>query len=107
VIVLVWCLMVERLSPGLSAFWATVFMIFILVTQRPLIALFRGEGDSAAGHQAARASTTCRGPGRRCAQHDRHRHRHRDRRHHRRRGVPDRRRLVLADVVEIPLHAAT
>lgn len=41
VIVLVWCLMVERLSPGLSAFWATVFMIFIMLTQRPLIALFR------------------------------------------------------------------
>lgn len=41
VVVLVWCLMVERLSPGLSAFWATVFMIFIMLTQRPLIALFR------------------------------------------------------------------
>ncbi|WP_148252961.1 TRAP transporter permease [Aidingimonas lacisalsi] len=41
VIVLVWCLMVERLSPGLSAFWATVFMIFIIVTQRPITALFR------------------------------------------------------------------
>ena len=45
VIVLVWCLMVERLSPGLSAFWATVFMIFIMLTQRPIIALFRGRGD--------------------------------------------------------------
>lgn len=41
VIVLVWCLMVERLSPGLSAFWATVFMIVITVTQHPLRALFR------------------------------------------------------------------
>jgi len=45
VVVLVWCLMVERLSPGLSAFWATVLMICILVTQRPLIAWFRNEGD--------------------------------------------------------------
>jgi len=45
VIVLVWCLMVERLSPGLSAFWATVFMIFIMLTQRPIMALFRGRGD--------------------------------------------------------------
>jgi TRAP-type uncharacterized transport system fused permease subunit len=36
--------MVDRLSPGLSAFWATAFMIFILVTQRPLLALMRGEG---------------------------------------------------------------
>jgi TRAP transporter 4TM/12TM fusion protein len=43
--VLVWCLMIERLSPALSAFWATAFMIFILLTQRPLIALFRGRGD--------------------------------------------------------------
>ncbi|GGY04693.1 C4-dicarboxylate ABC transporter [Litchfieldella qijiaojingensis] len=41
VILLVWCLMVERLSPGLSAFWATVFMIFIIVTQRPITAMFR------------------------------------------------------------------
>ncbi len=44
VVVLVWCLMVERLSPGLSAFYGTLFMIFILVTQRPLSALFRGRG---------------------------------------------------------------
>ncbi|KXS36962.1 MAG: TRAP transporter, 4TM/12TM fusion protein [Halomonadaceae bacterium T82-2] len=48
VIVLVWCLMVERLSPGLSAFWATMFMIFIIVTQRPLIAIFRGRSRMAA-----------------------------------------------------------
>lgn len=41
VVVLVWCLMIERLSPGLSAFWATVLMIVILVTQRPLMAFFR------------------------------------------------------------------
>lgn len=44
VIVLIWCLMVERLSPGLSAFWATVLMMFILITQRPLFAMFRGDG---------------------------------------------------------------
>ena len=44
VVVLVWCLMIERLSPGLSAFWATVLMIFILVTQRPLMAFFRHQG---------------------------------------------------------------
>lgn len=47
VVVLVWCLMVERLSPGLSAFWATVFMIFIMVTQRPIIAVFRGRSKMA------------------------------------------------------------
>ncbi|MCB1750140.1 MAG: TRAP transporter permease [Gammaproteobacteria bacterium] len=45
VVVLVWCLMVERLSPGLSAFWASVLMIFILVTQRALKAVFRGDKD--------------------------------------------------------------
>ncbi|GAB6263763.1 TRAP transporter permease [Photobacterium sp. R1] len=43
IVVLVWCLTVERFSPGLSAFWATVFMIFILLTQRPLMALFTKE----------------------------------------------------------------
>ncbi|MBA2778287.1 TRAP transporter permease [Billgrantia kenyensis] len=48
VIVLVWCLMVERLSPGLSAFWATVFMIFIMITQRPITAFFRGRSRIAA-----------------------------------------------------------
>ena len=42
VVVLVWCLMVERFSPGLSAFWATVFMIFIIITQKPLLMIFRG-----------------------------------------------------------------
>ena len=45
VVVLVWCLMVERLSPGLSAFWATVFMIFIILTQRPITSIFRGRSD--------------------------------------------------------------
>ncbi|MEZ5904496.1 MAG: DUF3394 domain-containing protein [Geminicoccaceae bacterium] len=45
VVVLVWALMVERLSPGLSAFYGTIFMIFILVTQRPLFAFFRRQGD--------------------------------------------------------------
>ncbi|MFC7433093.1 TRAP transporter permease [Hydrogenophaga bisanensis] len=43
VVVLVWCLMVERLSPALSAFWATVFMIFVMLTQKPIIGYFRGD----------------------------------------------------------------
>lgn len=43
VVVLVWALMVDRLSPGLSAFWATAYMIFILLTQRPLTAIMRGD----------------------------------------------------------------
>ncbi|HEY9039777.1 MAG TPA: TRAP transporter permease [Roseovarius sp.] len=48
VVVLVWALMVDRLSPGLSAFWATMYMIFILITQRPLMAMLRGEGQMGA-----------------------------------------------------------
>ncbi|WP_087026623.1 TRAP transporter permease [Thaumasiovibrio subtropicus] len=40
IVVLVWCLTVERFSPGLSAFWATVFMIFVLLTQHPLLSFF-------------------------------------------------------------------
>ncbi|EGA71814.1 TRAP-type uncharacterized transport system fused permease component [Vibrio sinaloensis DSM 21326] len=47
IVVLVWCLTVERFSPGLSAFWATVFMIFILVTQRPLMAALSKQGSVA------------------------------------------------------------
>ena len=47
VVVLVWALMVDRLSPGLSAFWAAAFMIFILVTQRPLLAIMRNAGGIA------------------------------------------------------------
>ena len=43
VVVLVWCLMVERLSPALSAFWATMFMVFVMLTQKPIIGLFRND----------------------------------------------------------------
>ena len=45
IVVLVWCLMIERLSPGLSAYWATVAMLFILITQHPLKAFFRASDD--------------------------------------------------------------
>lgn len=45
VVVLVWCLMIERLSPGLSAFWAAVMLILILVTQRPLLNWLRHDGQ--------------------------------------------------------------
>ena len=41
VIVLVWCLTVERLSPGLSALYASVFMLFVLLTQKALKAFLR------------------------------------------------------------------
>lgn len=46
VVVLVWALMVDRLSPGLSAFWATAFMIFIILTQRPLMVMMRGTDNT-------------------------------------------------------------
>ncbi len=42
---LIWNLMIEELSPALSAFWATVFLVFILLTQRPLSAWFRGKRE--------------------------------------------------------------
>jgi TRAP transporter 4TM/12TM fusion protein len=42
ILVLVWFLMVERQSPAKSAFYAVTMMLFIIVTQRPLKALFRG-----------------------------------------------------------------
>src|SRR5690606_16957977 len=41
--ILVWCLAVDQLSAGLSAFWAVMAMLFQMITQRPLIAFFRGE----------------------------------------------------------------
>ncbi len=43
IIVLIWFLIVEWKSPAFSAFWATCFLIVVLVTQKPLKALFRGQ----------------------------------------------------------------
>ncbi len=40
---LIWCLMVEELSPALSAFWAIALLIVLMLTQRPLIAMLRGK----------------------------------------------------------------
>ncbi len=42
IVVLLWCILIERLSPALSAFWASVAMIFIVLTQHPLKSLLRG-----------------------------------------------------------------
>jgi TRAP transporter 4TM/12TM fusion protein len=53
IFVLVWFLMVERQSPAKSAFYATALMLFIIVTQRPLKALFRGAAGRAAAEFAA------------------------------------------------------
>jgi len=45
IVVLMWCLVVERLSPALSALWATVLMIVIVLTQRPIKGFFRNSQD--------------------------------------------------------------
>ncbi|MDP1693378.1 MAG: TRAP transporter permease [Burkholderiaceae bacterium] len=38
---LIWCLMVEELSPSLSAFWAIAVLVLLMLTQRPLILMLR------------------------------------------------------------------
>ena len=43
ILVLLWCVLVNRLSPALSAYWACIVMIVILLTQHPLKAYFRGK----------------------------------------------------------------
>ncbi len=45
---LIWCLMVEEMSPSLSAFWAIAVLIVLMLTQRPLILLLRQQavGDA-------------------------------------------------------------
>ena len=45
IVILIWCIIIERLSPALSAFWATIAMIIVTVTQHPLKAIFRGKGS--------------------------------------------------------------
>jgi TRAP transporter 4TM/12TM fusion protein len=44
--VLIWCLMIEELSPALSAFWATAVLIALMATHRPLTSFFRRRGFS-------------------------------------------------------------
>ncbi|MEO7404658.1 MAG: TRAP transporter permease, partial [Burkholderiales bacterium] len=44
IVVLLWCLMVEDLSPGLSAFWATLCVMVMVVAQPVLTAFFRNAG---------------------------------------------------------------
>ena len=45
IIILIWCIVIERLSPGLSALWASIAMIIVALTQRPIKAMIRGTGD--------------------------------------------------------------
>ena len=44
--VLIWALMIEELSPSLSAFWATVTLMGLMVTQRVLTAVFRRQSHA-------------------------------------------------------------
>jgi TRAP transporter 4TM/12TM fusion protein len=48
VVVLIWCLMVEEMSPGLAAFWGVVAMAAVVLTQHPLTAFFRNQQGYAA-----------------------------------------------------------
>jgi TRAP transporter 4TM/12TM fusion protein len=43
IVILIWCIIIERLSPSLSAFWATIAMIIVTLTQHPIKAIFRGK----------------------------------------------------------------
>ncbi|MGU9950714.1 MAG: TRAP transporter permease [Gammaproteobacteria bacterium WSBS_2016_MAG_OTU1] len=47
IVVLVWFLIVEWKSPAYSAFGASVFLIIVLLTQKPLKAFFRKSGNLA------------------------------------------------------------
>ena len=55
IVVLVWNIMVERLSPSLSAFWATMVMIVIVLTQHAVKSALRGELAWQAGFQQGAA----------------------------------------------------
>jgi len=45
IIILIWSIVIERLSPALSAFWATIAMTIVAITQNPIKAFFRGAGN--------------------------------------------------------------
>lgn len=45
--ILVWCLAIEQLSAGLSAFYAVCSLLVLMLTQRPLFAFFRKENNLA------------------------------------------------------------
>ena len=47
IVILIWCITLERLSPALAAFWAVIAMITVALTQHPIKAFFRGSGDFA------------------------------------------------------------
>ncbi len=42
IVLLIWAIMIERMSPGTAAYWATLSMIFITLTQHVFKGVFRG-----------------------------------------------------------------
>lgn len=54
VVVLIWCLMMERFSPSLSIYWAIIALAVIMVTHRPILAWLRGEDVAAAFRRGCR-----------------------------------------------------
>ena len=97
--------MIERLSPSLSAFWASAAMIFIVVTQHPLKALLRGERNADKIRAALKAGGCdfISGMISGAAQHDRHRRGHRGGGNHHRLRFAHRRASGCGGVCGAPL----
>ena len=55
IVILIWSIVIERLSPGLSAFWAAISMIIVTLTQHPIKAFFRGSGNYRAAFETGKA----------------------------------------------------
>ncbi len=45
IVILIWCIVIERLSPAFSAFWAMIAITIVALTQHPIKALFRNTGN--------------------------------------------------------------
>ena len=54
--VLVWCLMIEQLSPALSAFYGVLTLVVMLVTRPAIVAIARGRPDVGAAWRAGLAN---------------------------------------------------
>ena len=45
IVILIWCIVIERLSPAFSAFWAMIAITIVALTQHPIKAFFRKTGN--------------------------------------------------------------
>ena len=45
IVILIWCIVLERLSPAFSAFWSMCAMTVVAISQHPLKAIFRKTGN--------------------------------------------------------------